>query len=342
MARVAVDATSVGPDARGIGRVAKRTVETLSARGVDVVALVQRAAFSGVPSEPARARPAVLWEQLGLRNAARMHDVVLTFTERLPVGTGGRFIVWLFELPAHRVAQNRTAKARPYQRASDLVTRALWRPSLRRAAYVLTGSAATAAELQAAAPELQRVQVCYPGLEERFGPGRGREGRFLLHIASSDPRDNTEGVVDAVARANRILREPIRLLIAGGARGPDADGVEFLGRVSDDELVALYRGAAAYVEASLYEGFGYQPLEAMACGAPVVASDAPAVAEIAGSAALLCAARDSAARAAALVRVLEEPGLAKELRRRGSERARSFTWERTSSQLAAVFDEVTP
>jgi glycosyltransferase involved in cell wall biosynthesis len=342
MARLAVDATAVGPKAKGIGRVAKRTVETLSARGVDVVALVQRAAFDGVPSEVRRARPAVLWEQLGLRQAASRHDVVLTFTERLPVGGSGRFIVWLFELPGHRVEQNKRAGAGPYQRASDLVTTALWRSSLRRAAYVLTGSTATASELRAVAPDLRRVRVCYPGLDERFSPGHGREGRYVLHLASPDPRENSEAVVEAVARANDILREPVRLLIAGGARGRNTDGVEFLGRVSDEELVALYRGASAYVEASLYEGFGYQPLEAMACGAPVVASDIPAVAEVVGGAALLCEPNDQDARAAALVRVLEEPGLADELRANGLERARVFTWERTSSDLASVLDDVAP
>ncbi|TMJ93875.1 MAG: hypothetical protein E6G67_11070, partial [Actinobacteria bacterium] len=89
MARVAVDATAVRPGARGIGRVARGTVEALAGRGLDVVALVRDARAVGVPAEVVRARPAVLWEQVGLRRAAREHGAVLTFTERLPLLGGG-------------------------------------------------------------------------------------------------------------------------------------------------------------------------------------------------------------------------------------------------------------
>jgi glycosyltransferase involved in cell wall biosynthesis len=110
--------------------------------------------------------------------------------------------------------------------------------------------------------------------------------------------------------------------------------------VSDDELVTLYRGAAAYVDASLYEGFGYQALEAMACGAPFVGSNATSIPEVVGDAGLLADPRDAEALAAALVRVLEEPGLAGELRRRGLERAREFTWERTAADFERLFQEL--
>ena len=257
--RLAVDATAVTPVAKGIGRVAKGTVEALEAAGVDVTAL-------------AGSRPAIAWEQVGLARAARRFDVVLTFTERLPLVPGGRFVVWLYELPECRIEQNRGAG--PYQRGSDLVTRALWKRSLRRAWRVAAGSEATARELRAALPDVD-VRVVYPGLDQRFSPGEGRGGeRYVLHLGSDDARDNTATVVRAFALARERASKPVRLLVAGGASGPAGDGVEFLGRVSDEELVALYRGAAAYLDATLYEGFGYQPLEAMACGAPVVASSA--------------------------------------------------------------------
>ncbi len=106
-----------------------------------------------------------------------------------------------------------------------------------------------------------------------------------------------------------------------------------MGRVSDEELVALYRGAAAYVDATLYEGFGFQPLEAMACGAPVVASSSTSIPEVVGDAAVLVDPRNAGALADALARVLEEDGLAADLRRRGLERAREFTWDRTVDAL---------
>src|SRR5438128_1611395 len=137
---LAVDATAVSPAGKGIARVMRGTVEALARRGADVVALVRPGVELDAPTEAVRARPAVLWEQVGLARAGRRFDAVLTPTERLPLAGGGRFVVWLYEAPARRLAQSRAA----YQRGSDLVTRALWKRSLRRAAAVVAGSEATA------------------------------------------------------------------------------------------------------------------------------------------------------------------------------------------------------
>jgi len=180
--------------------------------------------------------------------------------------------------------------------------------------------------------------VIYPGLDPEFTPGPGPGGGepYVFHLGSSDPRDNTETVLQAVEIVRK--RRPIRLVV-GGSSPPTADA-EYTGRVSDEELVRLYRGAAAYLDASLFEGFGYQALEAMACGAPFVGSNATSIPEVVGDAGLLVDPRDPEALAAALVRVLEEPGLAEDLRRRALERAGEFTWERTADAFAEVFAEV--
>jgi glycosyltransferase involved in cell wall biosynthesis len=334
MARIAVDATAVAPDAKGIGRVAKGTAEALAQRGVDVVALAREGAELAARTEAVRARPAVLWEQVGLRRAGREHDVVLTFTERLPVAARGRFVVWLYELPQRRLERSRGL----YQRGSDLVTRALWKRSLLAARRVAAGSRATADELEHALPELRgQVGVVYPGLDSRFSPGPGPVGEpYVLHIGSRDPRDNTETALAAFARADA---RAMRLLVAGGVEGAAQEGVEFLGRVPDEELVRLYRGAAAYLDTSLFEGFCYQALEALACGAPYVGSNATSLPEVVGDAGLLVDPTDADALAAALSRVLTEQGLADELRRRGLERAREFTWERTADALLALLAE---
>jgi glycosyltransferase involved in cell wall biosynthesis len=330
---IGIDATAVSPAGKGISRVMRGATEALAARDVDVVALVRPGVRVAAPCESVRARPAVLWEQVGLARAARRFDAVLTPTERLPVVPGGRFVVWLYETPMRRLA----AASGLYQRGSDLVTRSLWRRSLRRAAAVVAGSAATARELEEALPGL-RVRVIYPGLDPEFSPGVGPGGEpYVFHLASSDPRDNTETVLRAVAIAR--ARIPVRLVVGGAAPRVEA-GAEYTGRVSDGELVTLYRGATAYVDASLYEGFGYQALEAMACGAPFVGSNATSIPEVVGDAGLLADPRDAEALADSLVRVLSEPGLAEELRRRGLERARAFTWERTAAQFERLFEEL--
>jgi len=332
---IAVDATAVSPAGKGISRAMRGAAEALARHGVDVVALVRSGVELEAPCETVRARPALWWEQVGLAQAGRRFDVVLTPTERLPLVGAGRFVVWLYETPGRRLAQGRGA----YQRGSDLVTRALWKRSLRRAAAVVAGSEATARELRGALPGL-RVPVIYPGLDPEFSPGPGPGGgRYVFHLGSADPRDNTEVVMRAVALARERLREPLRFVV-GGAAPRAAPEAEYTGRVSDEELVRLYRGASAYLDASLFEGFGYQALEAMACGAPFVGSNATSIPEVVGDAGLLVDPRDPAALADALVRLLEEPGLPDGLRRRGLERAHEFTWERTAADFAELFEEL--
>ena len=337
---IALDATAVSPEGKGISRVMRGTAEALARCGADVVALVRRGVELDAPSRAVRARPAVLWEQVGLARAGRRFETVLTPTERLPLLGRGRFVVWLYETPARRLAQG----SGPYQRASDLVTRVLWKRSLRKAAVVVAGSRATARELEEALPGLA-VRVVYPGLDPSFSPGPGPGGaRYVFHLGSSDPRDNTEVVLRAVALARTRLAEPVRLVVGGAVRRellePLGVEAEYTGRLSDEELVRLYRGAAVYLDASLFEGFGYQALEAMACGAPFVGSNATSIPEVVGEAGLLADPRDVDALAEALVGVLEQPGVAEELRRRGLERAREFTWERTADEFAELLEEV--
>ena len=278
-----------------------------------------------------------MWEQSGVRKALRVVDLFVTLGDRLPVGAEGRIVVWLFELPTHRIAENRRAGAGWYQRGSDLLTSLLWRRSLRRASRVVCGSQATADELGLGSA------VVYPGLDDGFGPGR--VGRAAT--SSISRRRTLATTRPAVLAAFAQVQTEVELLVGGGlgartgaARALAGDRVRFLGRVSDDELVALYRGAAAYVDATLYEGFGYQILEAMACGAPVVASRLTSIPEVVGDAGLLADPRDPAAIAEALRRVLEEPGLAASLRERGFAQAGRFTWERTAADFGAVLDDV--
>ena len=219
-----------------------------------------------------------------------------------------------------------------YQRASDVVTLALWKRSLRRAAIVLTGSRATAEAIGVPA------RVLYPGRDEAFTPGAGRAGAYVFHIGSNDPRDDTETALAAFEHAR--LNKPFKLLVAGGYLGRPRERVEYLGRVSDAELLALYRGASAYLDTSLYEGFGFQVLEAMACGAPVVATNVTSIPEIVGDAALLCPPRSPGLLGDALRRVVEDRELAQRLRRHGLERAAAFTWERVAVAVADAVDEV--
>jgi glycosyltransferase involved in cell wall biosynthesis len=341
LARIGVDGLMISPLGKGHARSQRHAVEALAARGEhELVVFVREPgaaellAQADVEVRPVRERLTIDWELRGMPRAARRDrlDAFLTLSERLPVGGGLPLVVWLFESPVHRIRQNRATGARLWFRASDAVTAVWWRRSLRRAAHVAFGSHATEAEVLAAVPQLRgRTSVVYPGVPPGFSPGAGPERpRYALHLGSDDPRDNTRVAVDAARAAG------VDLVVVGNAT-PRA-GADFVGRVPDGELVRLYRGASAFLETTLYEGFGYGVLEAMACNAPVVASAVTSIPEVVGAAALLCPPEDADAFARGLRLVLDDDDLARTLRERGLARAATFDWAQTAAGLTAAID----
>jgi glycosyltransferase involved in cell wall biosynthesis len=135
-------------------------------------------------------------------------------------------------------------------------------------------------------------------------------------------------------QAAQRLGVELRVVGAQGWGGVRVNG--WLGRVSDEELAALYRGARCLVYPSLYEGFGIPVLEAMACGTPVVTSAGGATEEVAGGAAVLVDPHDPAAIAAGIE---EASSRSDELRARGLERAAQFSWDRVAAETWAVYEE---
>ncbi len=182
---------------------------------------------------------------------------------------------------------------------------------------------------------------------------------FLLHVGDLHARRNVGIVVRALARlrAQRRAAMPetmpgfgaVRLVFAGVDRGladmllNDAtrlgvpDAIELRGRVTDEELVTLYQRCAALVYPSRYEGFGFPLVEAMACGAPVIAANASAIPEVTGDAAVLLDPDDEPGFADAIARVLCDRGHAADLRARGLARAAQFTWQATAARTADVY-----
>jgi glycosyltransferase involved in cell wall biosynthesis len=128
-----------------------------------------------------------------------------------------------------------------------------------------------------------------------------------------------------------VLDEVVRLGLSAS--------VHFLGRVALGELVELYNTAKLFVYPSLYEGFGLPVLEAMACGCPVITSDRSSLPEIAGDAAVLIDPEDTTGLALAIKSLIEDRALAKDMQRRGLERAAEFSWERCAQQTLGVYRE---
>jgi glycosyltransferase involved in cell wall biosynthesis len=118
-----------------------------------------------------------------------------------------------------------------------------------------------------------------------------------------------------------------------------SDRVFLTGPVSDSDLPALYNGAKLFIFPSLYEGFGLPPLEAMACGTPVVTSNVSSLPEVTGEAALLVDPLDVEGIAQAMRRVLEDPAMAEEMHIKGLAQAAKFTWERTARETLKVYQK---
>jgi glycosyltransferase involved in cell wall biosynthesis len=212
-----------------------------------------------------------------------------------------------------------------------------------------------------------RIDVTYLAPDPRLHPASaeaqqnlrhrlGLHGPFLLNVGGMDVRKNIAGLIQAFAEVYRQLSNPdLRLFIAGdptklgaGALFPDWRPLArdlgigehiFCAPVAEDDLATLYSAADCFAFTSLYEGFGLTPLEAMACGAPVVCSNRTSLPEVVGDAGLLVDPTDADALSAAILRVLTSDETAQDLRARGIARAGQFTWERVARQTLAVYEE---
>lgn len=238
--------------------------------------------------------------------------------------------------------------------------------SLRRAARVITISEHSRREIVCRyrlPPE--RVAVTYLAAGEQYQPVtdaaalahvRARYGlqeRYLLALGNLQPRKNLIRLVDAYVRARTQGHlAGVQLVLAGKAQWGEselfsrvrqsgfAEDICFPGYVDDIDLPALYSAALAFVYPSLYEGFGLPPLEAMACGAPVICSHAASLPEVVGDAALIVDPGSVEGLAAALVEVTEQPALRDALRAKGLHRVARFSWQRCAEETAMIYRDV--
>jgi glycosyltransferase involved in cell wall biosynthesis len=259
-------------------------------------------------------------------------DVLHCPTQRAPVRSSVPLVVTFHDLAVLRHPQTFNRWTRTYSR--------LALPRVARAARRLIAvSEFTRRELLELleVPE-EKVRVVRNAVGPPFAAeGEAAAGDYVLAVSTLEPRKNLPRLVDAFQRANL---DGCRLLVAGaqgwGSVRLDGDRVRWLGEVGDEELARLYRGARCVAYVSFYEGFGLPVLEAMACGAPVVAARTPAAEEVAGSAAVLVDPLDSEAIAAGLAEAVDRR---EELRAQGLERARAFSWADAARATVEVYRE---
>jgi glycosyltransferase involved in cell wall biosynthesis len=232
---------------------------------------------------------------------------------------------------------------------------------IRRASHLVAVSETTKRDIvELLAIPSERVTVVHEGIDHgcfRPQPGRLVPYKYVLYVGSEQPRKDVRTLLRAFARLRADLRfHDLRLVKIGMAGGREApfreatlaavrecgleDAVVFTGRVPEEELPAWYTGAELLVFPSRYEGFGFPPLEAMACACPVVVSDAASLLEVTGGAALVAPVGDARAFAERASEILTDPDLRARLVERGLARAAEFSWTRAARETAAVWEAV--
>ncbi len=239
-----------------------------------------------------------------------------------------------------------------------------WLPRiLPRVEMVITDSHASRVDIERyLRMPAEKITVVYPGVSASYRPVRVDRARrtvaqyglpqgYLLFVGSVEERKNLRRLLQACASLwKHGERRP--LVVVGALKWKYSGIVKtveeldlrhqviFTGYVAEADLPALYSAADLLVLPSLYEGFGLPPLEAMACGTPVVCSDVASLPEVVGDAAVMVDPCEVEALAEAMHHVLTDERRWEELRQKGLTRARRFTWERTARQVIAVYREV--
>jgi len=361
--RIGVDLRALVPTATGIGVYSYSLLRELIARGgCDYVGLAHREPRAaadlealGLPLEWQSAPYGIVWQQLVLPRRLRRGDIDLLFSpiQTLPLRSPVPGVVTIHDLTPLLHPQLHRFKARlsfvPFVRGT-----------LRAARTIVAVSRATADDLLAHFPAVAgRVEVVYNGVDSEFRPAGaaqiaatrqslGCADGFILFAGTLEPRKNVGLLLDVWEEMRRsdpstpplVLAGPYGWRSRGLVRRIEALrplGLRSLGHLPRPELIRLFQAASLFVYPSLYEGFGLPPAEAMACGVPVVSTTAASLPEVVGDAGLLVEPADGPALRRALSRVLDDPGLAAELRAAGPIQAGRFQWSTAAAAMESIF-----
>ncbi|MDO9207316.1 MAG: glycosyltransferase family 1 protein [Sulfuricurvum sp.] len=227
--------------------------------------------------------------------------------------------------------------------------------SIAQCNHIITGSDYTKREIierVGIAPD--KITVIYHGINHSvFYPRQSNDKsiqKYILAVGSIEPRKNLKNLLMAYSMLDKGFRDEYHLLLVGAAGWNNQEivneikalsqWVSYSGYVSDDELATLYTNASLFIYPSVYEGFGIPPLEAMACGTPVIVSNASTLPEVCADAAYYVDPLDTQSIKEGMLTVLNNEALQKDLVTKGLARAKEFSWEKSALKHQAVFDKV--
>ncbi|OZC01544.1 glycosyltransferase family 4 protein [Rubricoccus marinus] len=311
------------------------------------------------------ARSYPTWEQIALPRAAKAAGVDLLHctANTAPLASPVPVVLTLHDIIFMEGGSPLLRGGSAYQRLGNQYRRAVVPGAVRRAARVTTVSTYESGRIAERFPEASGVLSVVPNaVSETFAPetnpGRLRTvreryalpERFVFLLGNTDPKKNIPGAVDAYVRYARGTDSPVPLVVADLAPEALAAHLRALGAMdladlfvlpgymAHADLPAVYSLCDAFLYPSLRESFGLPILEAMACGAPVITSDAASMPEVAGAAALLTDPRQPAEIAAALQQVLGSSPLRRALSARGRRRAATFSWDHAARLMLAEYE----
>jgi len=236
--------------------------------------------------------------------------------------------------------------------------------AVKRANHIMTDSEATRQDvIRMLNVPPEKVTTVLLGIDEDFKPADnetvqqvktkcGLPDNYILFLGTFEPRKNLKGLLHAYARLRRMMEDVPSLVVAGrqgwlfeeifelAANLGIRDSIAWREDIAYGDLPGLYSGASLLCLPSFYEGFGFPPLEAMACHTPSVVSNRGSLPEVVGDASLQVNPDDAASIADAMLQVLTNPKLADDLRQRGAEQVKLFTWEKTVTQVLETYRKV--
>jgi len=305
--------------------------------------------------------PGALWllgRGAGLARTDQV-DVFWASTPVLPIGlpAGMLKIVTVYDMVWLRYPETTT-------RYNLLLQRTFARRGIAEANCVLVISRSTQEELvETLGVPREKTSLVYPGISERYKPEEPEAAakyisakynvpsRYMATVGTVEPRKNLKTLVKAL----RILKDdgqlacPLLVVGAKGWKNSDLfqeiqassltnEDIRFVGYLPDEDMPFFYSGAQVFLFPTLYEGFGLPPVEAMACGVPVIASNAQCMPEVLGDAAILESPASPGGFARAITRVLSDEALRNSMRTRGIRRAQRFCSRTSAQRLVEVFE----
>ncbi len=366
--RIGIDALPLAGEKSGVGYYTEQLIRALERiEDKNEYTLFSTRDFDSPFSDPGRFRKRIMphvwgyaWMQVG--------QPFQIAKERLDLYHGPNFVVPLVApcptvITIHDLSSFILRKTHKW--TNNMIQRVLVPPSARRSRAIIAVSEATRNDVvRIMGINEAKIHVIPEAVDEIFSPvvdneirsrvlrNLGLPKKFILFVGTLEPRKNIPALLEAYAHLIRNADIEHQLVLAGGqgwggesihqkvrSLGIEAN-VKFTGYVAREDLPALYSMADSFVYPSLYEGFGLPPLEAMACGTPIIVSDGSSLSSVVAEAGIRVDPKDISALAQAMRRVLLDERLREDLIEKGMERIKCFSWEATARETLALYQEV--